>query len=152
MAKNLTHKILEAHLVQGELIHGKEIAIRIDHTLLQDATGTMAMLEFEALGMERVKVELAAQYVDHNILQTDNRNADDHKYLQTACARYGIRFSPPGNGFSHQVHMERFGVPGKTLLGADSHTTGAAGISLLGRRAGGPQGALARGGDPFFFP
>ena len=152
MAKNLTHKILEAHLVQGELIRGKEIAIRIDHTLLQDATGTMAMLEFEALGMERVKVELAAQYVDHNILQTDNRNADDHKYLQTACARYGIRFSPPGNGVSHQVHMERFGVPGKTLLGADSHTTGAAGVSMLGIGAGGLDVALAMAGYPYSLP
>jgi aconitate hydratase len=152
MARNLTHKILEAHLVQGELIQGQEIAIRMDHTLLQDATGTMAMLEFEALGMERVKVELAAQYVDHNILQTDNRNADDHKYLQTACARYGIHFSPPGNGVSHQVHMERFGIPGKTLLGADSHTTGAAGVSMLGIGAGGLDVALAMAGYPYFLP
>jgi aconitate hydratase len=102
--------------------------------------------------MERVKVELAAQYVDHNILQTDNRNADDHKYLQTACARYGIRFSPPGNGVSHQVHMERFGVPGKTLLGADSHTTGAAGVSMLGIGAGGLDVALAMAGYPYFLP
>ena len=95
MAKNLTHKILEAHLLEGELIPGKEIAIRIDHTLLQDATGTMAMLEFEELGVETVKAELAVQYVDHNILQTDYKNADDHKYLQTACARYGLISAPP---------------------------------------------------------
>ena len=101
-----------------------EIAVRIDHTLLQDATGTLAMLEFEALGLDRVRVELAAQYVDHNLLQTDSKNADDHRFLQTAAARYGIHFSRPGNGVSHQVHMERFGVPGKTLLGADSHTPG----------------------------
>src|SRR5208283_987108 len=129
MNKNLTHKILEAHLVEGKLTPGSEIAIRIDHTLLQDATGTLAMLEFEALGLEKVKVELAAQYVDHNLLQTDFRNADDHKYLQTACAHYGIHFSRPGNGVSHQIHLERFGVPGKTLLGADSHTPGAGGVS-----------------------
>jgi len=152
MPKNLTHKILQAHLVEGQLGPGQEIAIRIDHTLLQDATGTMAMLEFEALGMETVGAELAAQYVDHNILQTDNKNADDHKYLQTACARYGIRYSRPGNGVSHQVHMERFGVPGKTILGADSHTPGAAGVSMLGIGAGGLDVALAMAGYPYYFP
>jgi len=152
MGKNLTRKILEAHLLDGELIPGKEIAIRIDHTLSQDATGTIAMLEFEELGMEKVKVELAAQYVDHNILQTDNKNAEDHRYLQTACARYGIIFSRPGNGVSHQVHMERFGVPGKTLLGADSHTPGAAGISMLGIGAGGLDVALAMAGYPYYLP
>jgi aconitate hydratase len=152
MAKNLTHKILESHLVEGELIRGREIALRIDHTLLQDATGTLAMLEFEALGIEGVRVELAAQYVDHNILQTDNKNADDHTFLQTACARYGIHFSLPGNGVSHQVHMERFGIPGKTLLGADSHTPGAAGISMLGIGAGGLDVALAMAGYPYSLP
>jgi aconitate hydratase len=109
------------------------------------------MLEFEALGLDRVKAELAAQYVDHNLLQTDNKNADDHKYLQTASARYGIYFSKPGNGVSHQVHMERFGVPGKTILGADSHTTGAAGISMLGMGAGGLDVALAMAGYPYYF-
>ena len=149
MKMNLTHKILEAHLIEGELVPGKEIAIRIDHTLLQDATGTLAMLEFEALGIDQVKVELAAQYVDHNLLQTDNKNADDHKFLQTAAARYGVYFSKPGNGVSHQVHMERFGVPGKTLLGADSHTPGAAGISMLGIGAGGLDVALAMAGYPY---
>lgn len=137
MPKNLTQKIIEAHLVDGDLVAGEEIGIKIDHTLLQDATGTMAMLEFEALGLDSVNVKLAAQYVDHNLLQTDNKNADDHRYLQTACARYGIQFSPPGSGVSHQVHMERFGVPGETLLGADSHTPGAAGVSMLGIGAGG---------------
>ena len=146
MKMNLTHKILKAHLIEGELVPGKEIAIRIDHTLLQDATGTLAMLEFEALGIDQVKVELAAQYVDHNLLQTDNKNADDHRFLQTAAAQYGIYFSKPGNGVSHQVHMERFGVPGKTLLGADSHTPGAAGISMLGIGAGGLDVALAMAG------
>ena len=152
MKRNLTQKILAAHLVEGELLPGKEIGIRIDHTLLQDATGTLAMLEFEALGLDRVKVELAAQYIDHNLLQTDNKNADDHKFLQTAAARYGIHFSKPGNGVSHQVHMERFGVPGKTMLGSDSHTPGAAGVSMLGIGAGGLDVALAMAGYPYHLP
>ena len=149
MKKNLTHKILESHLVEGELAPGREIAITIDQTLLQDATGTLALLEFEALGLDRVKVALAAQYVDHNLLQTDNKNADDHRFLQTAAARYGIHFSKPGNGVSHQVHMERFGVPGRTLLGSDSHTPGAAGVSALGIGAGGLDVALAMAGYPY---
>ncbi len=152
MKMNLTQKILQAHLVAGELVPGREIAIRIDHTLLQDATGTLATLEFEALGLDRVKAELAAQYVDHNLLQTDNKNADDHRFLQTAAARYGIHFSRPGNGVSHQVHMERFGLPGKTLLGADSHTPGAAGVSMLGIGAGGLDVALAMAGYPYHLP
>ena len=150
MKKNLTQKILSDHLVEGELSPGREIGLRIDHTLLQDATGTLAMLEFEALGLAAVKTELAVQYVDHNILQTDFKNADDHKFLQTACARYGIHFSGAGNGVSHQVHMERFGAPGKTLLGADSHTTGAAGVSMLGIGAGGLDVALAMAGFPYY--
>ncbi len=152
MKKNLAHKILEFHLVEGDLVPGKEIGLRIDHTLLQDATGTLAMLEFEALGIDGVKAELAAQYVDHNLLQTDNKNADDHRFLQTAAARYGVHFSKPGNGVSHQVHMERFGVPGKTLLGADSHTPGAAGVSMLGIGAGGLDVALAMAGFPYHLP
>ncbi len=152
MRKNLTHKILEAHLIEGRLLPGEEIAIRIDHTLLQDATGTVAMLEFEALGLDSVRVSLAAQYVDHNILQTDNKNSDDHRYLRTACARYGIHFSPPGNGISHQVHMERFGVPGKTLLGSDSHSPGAAGVSMLAIGAGGLDVAMAMAGKPYYLP
>jgi len=152
MAKNLVHKILEAHLVEGSLEPGQEIGIKIDHTLLQDATGTMAMLEFEALGIDRVKAELSAQYVDHNLLQTDFKNADDHKYLQTACARFGIHFSRPGNGISHQVHMERFGRPGLTMIGADSHTPGAAGVSMLAIGAGGMDVALAMAGHPYYFP
>jgi len=149
MKKNLTHKILASHLVEGELVPGTEIGIRIDHTLLQDATGTLAMLEFEALGLDRVKVELAAQYVDHNLLQTDSKNADDHRFLQTAAARFGVHFSKPGNGVSHQVHMERFGAPGRTLLGSDSHTPGAAGVSMLGIGAGGLDVALAMAGYPY---
>ncbi len=152
MPKNVTHKILEAHLMEGRLVAGEEIAIRIDHVLLQDATGTMAMLEFEAMGLDRARAEVAVQYVDHNILQTDSKNADDHRYLQTASARYGLYFSPPGNGVSHQVHMERFGVPGKTLLGADSHTPGAAGVSMLGIGAGGLDVALAMAGHPYALP
>lgn len=152
MPKNLAHKILESHRVEGEIIPGREIAIRIDHTLLQDATGTMAMLEFESLGVDKVKVELAAQYIDHNILQTDSKNSDDHRYLQTVCARYGIHFSPPGNGISHQLHMECFGMPGKILLGADSHTPSAAGVSMLGIGAGGMDVAMAMAGYPYYLP
>lgn len=152
MPKNLTHKILEAHLVGGRLVPGEEIAIRIDQVLLQDATGTMAMLEFEALGIDGIAAELAVQYVDHNIIQTDNKNADDHIYLQSASARYGLHFSPAGNGVSHQVHMERFGIPGKTLLGSDSHTPGAAGVSVLGIGAGGLDVALAMAGHPYHLP
>lgn len=152
MPRNLAQKILEAHLLEGSLVPGEDLALRIDQILLQDATGTMAMLEFEALGVDAVKADLAVQYVDHNILQTDNKNADDHKYLQTACARYGLHFSPAGNGVSHQVHMERFGIPGRTLLGADSHTPGAAGISMLAMGAGGLDVALAMAGYPYHFP
>jgi aconitate hydratase len=152
MPKNLTQKILEAHLVEGKLIPGEEIGITIDHTLLQDATGTMSMLEFESLGIDRVKVDVAVQYVDHNMLQTDNKNADDHAYLRTACAKYGVYFSAPGNGISHQVHMERFGVPGKIVLGADSHTPGAAGVSMLGIGAGGLDVALAMAGKAYYLP
>ncbi len=146
---NLTHKILESHLVEGTLVPGEEIAIRIDHTLLQDATGTLAMLEFESLGIDGVRAELCAQYIDHNLLQTDTKNADDHLYLQTACQRYGVHCSRPGNGVSHQVHMERFGVPGKTLLGADSHTPGGAGVSMLAIGAGGLDVAMAMAGLPY---
>lgn len=152
MAKNIAYQILATHLVEGRLIPGEEIGIKIDHALLQDATGTLAMLAYEALDVGTIKAELAAQYVDHNLLQTDYKNADDHRYLQTACARYGIHFSPPGNGVSHQVHMERFGIPGKTMLGADSHTPGAAGISMLAIGAGGFDVALVMAGRPYYLP
>lgn len=151
-AKNLATKLLEAHLVSGELLPGTEISIKIDHTLLQDATGTMAMLEFMAMDIDRVKVELAAQYIDHNLLQTDNRNADDHIFLMTAAERYGVHVSKPGNGVSHQVHLERFGAPGKTLLGADSHSTSAAGMAMIAIGAGGLDVALAMAGHPFHLP
>ncbi|MBT0894562.1 aconitate hydratase [Geobacter hydrogenophilus] len=152
MGKNLATKILEAHLVKGELKPGTEIALKIDHALLQDATGTMAMLEFIAMGVDRVKVELSAQYIDHNLLQTDNRNADDHIFLMTAAQRFGIHVSKPGNGVSHQVHLERFGVPGKTMLGADSHTTSAAGLAMIAIGAGGLDVSLAMAGHPFYLP
>ncbi len=152
MANNLANKILAAHLVEGELVPGREIALRVDHTLLQDATGTMAMLEFIAMGVERVKVELAAQYIDHNLLQTDNKNADDHIFLTTAAEKFGLHLSKPGNGVSHQVHLERFGVPGKVMLGADSHTPSAAGLSMLAIGAGGLDVALAMAGHPFHIP
>jgi aconitate hydratase len=152
MARNLATKILQAHLVKGELVPGEEIALKIDHCLLQDATGTMAMLEFMAMGVDRVKVELAAQYIDHNLLQTDNRNADDHIFLMTAGERFGLHVSKPGNGVSHQVHLERFGVPGKTMLGADSHTTSAAGLAMIAIGAGGLDVSLAMAGHPFHLP
>lgn len=152
MGKNLATKILEAHLAKGELKPGTEIALKIDHALLQDATGTMAMLEFIAMGVDRVKVELAAQYIDHNLLQTDNRNADDHVFLMTAAQRFGIHLSKPGNGVSHQVHLERFGAPGRTMLGADSHTTSAAGLAMIAIGAGGLDVSLAMAGHPFHLP
>jgi len=152
MAKNLATKILEAHLVEGELKPGAEISIAIDHTLLQDATGTMAMLEFIAMGLPRVKVGLAAQYIDHNLLQTDYKNADDHAFLTGAAMKFGVYLSKPGNGVSHQVHLERFGVPGGILLGADSHTPTAAGLAMIGIGAGGLDVALAMAGHPFYLP
>ena len=149
MGKNLAKKILENHLIEGELKAGAEIAIKIDHALLQDATGTMAMLEFIAMGVSRIKVDLAAQYIDHNLLQTDSKNADDHMFLMTAAQRYGIHLSKAGNGVSHQVHIERFGVPAKIMLGADSHTPTAAGIGMLAIGAGGLDVALAMAGNPY---
>ena len=149
MGQNLAMKIMAAHLVEGDLVPGREIALKMDQTLLQDATGTMAMLEFIATGIPRVKVDLAAQYIDHNLLQTDNKNADDHVFLTTAAAKFGINLSKPGNGVSHQVHLERFGVPGTTMLGADSHTPTAAGLGMLAIGAGGLDVALAMAGHPF---
>ena len=152
MPINLTTKILGNHLVEGKLTPGTEISISIDHTLLQDATGTMAMLEFIAMGLPRVKVGLAAQYIDHNLLQTDYKNADDHAFLTSAAQKFGVHLSRPGNGISHQVHLERFGVPGTIVLGADSHTPTAAGLSMIGIGAGGLDVALAMAGHPFNLP
>jgi aconitate hydratase len=150
--KNLTTRILEAHLVDGVLQPDSEISLRIDHTLLQDATGTMAMLEFIAMGVPRVKAALAVQYIDHNLLQTDYKNADDHAFLTSAALKFGLHLSKPGNGVSHQVYLERFGIPGMTLLGADSHSTTAAGVSVLAIGAGGLDVALAMAGHPFSLP
>ncbi|WP_206811496.1 aconitate hydratase [Paradesulfitobacterium ferrireducens] len=152
MGQSLTHKILDAHLVSGHLGSGKEIGIRIDQTLTQDATGTMAYLQFEAMGIPRVKTELSVSYVDHNTLQTGFENADDHAFLQSAAARFGINFSRPGNGICHQVHLERFGKPGKTLLGSDSHTPTGGGIGMLAIGAGGLDVAVAMGGGAFYLP
>jgi len=149
MGQNLAHKIIAAHLAGGEMTTGQEIAITIDQTLTQDATGTMAWLEFEAMGLPQVRTECSVSYVDHNTLQTDFRNADDHRYLQTVAARYGAFFSRAGNGICHQVHLERFGVPGKTLLGSDSHTPNAGGLGMLAIGAGGLDVAAAMGGSPF---
>ncbi len=150
MGLNLTQKILKAHLVEGELTAGKPIAIRIDQTLTQDATGTMAYLQFEAMGVPKVKTKLSVSYVDHNMLQDDFKNADDHLYLQSVAAKHGIWFSRPGNGICHQVHLERFGVPGQTLLGSDSHTPTQGGIGMISIGAGGLDVALAMAGQPFF--
>ena len=152
MAKNIATKILEAHLVEGSLTPGNEMAIRIDQTLLQDATGTLVMLEFMAMGTPRVKVELAAQYIDHNLLQTDFKNADDHAFLTSAARKFGLYLSKPGNGVSHQVHLERFGIPGKILLGADSHSPTAAGLAMIAIGAGGLDVAMAMAGHPFRLP
>lgn len=149
MGATLTYKILEEHLAEGKLEPGSGMAIRIDQTLTQDATGTMAYLQFEAMGLQRVQHELAVSYVDHNTIQVGFENADDHRYLQSVAARYGIVFSRPGNGICHQVHLERFGVPGKTLLGSDSHTPTGGGLGMIAIGAGGLDIAVAMGGGAF---
>lgn len=152
MGDSVAKKILKAHLKSGELIPGKEIGILIDQTLTQDATGTMAYLQFEAMGIPRVKTKLSVSYVDHNMLQEGFENADDHRFLQSIAAKYGIYFSRPGNGICHQVHLERFAVPGDTLLGSDSHTPTAGGLGMLAIGAGGLAVALAMAGEPYFLP
>ncbi|MGH6898087.1 MAG: aconitate hydratase [Geminicoccaceae bacterium] len=148
MAQNVTQKLIQSHLVDGEMRAGAEIALKIDQTLTQDATGTLVMLELEAMGLERVETELAAQYVDHNLLQEDHKNPDDHEFLRSACARFGVWYSRPGNGVSHPVHMQRFGKPGKTLVGSDSHTPAAGSLGMLAFGAGGVEVALAMAGKP----
>ena len=148
MGRNVAQKLIESHLVEGEMTPGEEIGLRIDQTLTQDATGTMVMLELEALDLDRVRTELSAQYVDHNLLQTDFRNADDHLFLYSACQRFGIWFSKPGNGVSHPVHMQRFGRPGKTLAGSDSHTCAAGSLGMLAIGVGGLEVAMAMAGEP----
>ncbi len=137
MGKNLVQKIFEAHLVEGKLTPGKEIALRVDQTLTQDATGTMASLQFEAVGIPKVRTKLSVSYVDHNMLQEDFKNMDDHLFLQTFAAKYGIYFSKPGNGICHQVHLERFAVPGQILLGSDSHTPTSGGMGMIAIGVGG---------------
>ncbi|MDP2674022.1 MAG: aconitate hydratase [Dehalococcoidia bacterium] len=150
MGQNLTRKILADHLVSGELTPGTEIAIRVDQTLTQDATGTMAYLQFEAMGIPKVRTKLSVSYVDHNMLQTGFENADDHRFLQTIAAKYGIYFSRPGNGICHQVHLERFSSPGDVLLGSDSHTPTSGGAGMLAIGSGGLDVAVAMGGGPYY--
>ena len=150
MGLTITQKIIKNHLVSGEMKPGCEVGLRIAQTLTQDATGTMAYLQLEAMGIERVKTELSVAYIDHNTLQAGFENADDHRYIQTVAAKHGVRFSRPGNGICHQVHLERFGVPGKTLIGSDSHTPTAGGIGMLGMGAGGLDVAVAMGGGAYY--
>ncbi|MFZ5766040.1 MAG: aconitate hydratase [Thermodesulfobacteriota bacterium] len=150
MGKTVTEKILANHLVEGEMVRGREIGIRIDQTLTQDATGTMAYLEFESIGIPRVQTECSICYVDHNLLQSDFKNADDHRFLQSIARKYGLYFSPPGNGISHQINLERFGRPGRTLLGSDSHTPTGGGLGMLAIGAGGLDVAMAMAGKPFY--
>jgi aconitate hydratase len=149
MKQNLTQKIIAAHLVEGDMTPGSEVGLKIDQTLTQDATGTMAYLQWEAIGLPRVKTELSVSYVDHNTLQMGFRNPDDHRYLRSVAAKYGIVFSPPGTGICHQLHLENFAIPGKTLIGSDSHTPTAGGIGSLAMGAGGLSVALAMAGEPY---
>lgn len=150
MGLTLAEKIIKNHLVTGEMVKGTDIGIRIDQTLTQDATGTMAYLEFEAMGIDRVRTERSVAYIDHNTLQTGFENADDHRFIQTVCKKHGIWFSRPGNGICHQVHLERFGIPGKTLIGSDSHTPTGGGIGMLAIGAGGLDVAVAMGGGEYY--
>lgn len=150
MGLNLAQKIIKEHLISGEMSAGKEISVRIDQTLTQDSTGTMAYLQFEAMGIPRVRTKKSVAYIDHNTLQAGFENADDHKYIQTVASKHGVYFSRPGNGICHQVHLERFGVPGMTLLGSDSHTPTGGGIGMLAIGAGGLDVAVAMGGGPYY--
>lgn len=150
MGLTISQKIIKNHLLSGDMTPGSEVALKIDQTLTQDATGTMAYLEFEAMGIDRVKTERSVAYIDHNTLQSGFENADDHRYIQTVAKKHGIWFSRPGNGICHQVHLERFGVPGKTLIGSDSHTTTAGGIGMLSFGAGGLDVAVAMGGGAYY--
>ena len=152
MGLTLAQKLIKSHLVEGEMKVGTEIGLRIDQTLTQDATGTMAYLEFEAMGVDRVKTERSVAYIDHNTLQTGFENADDHRFIQTVTKKHGIYFSRPGNGICHQVHLERFGIPGKTLIGSDSHTPTGGGIGMLAMGAGGLDVAVAMGGGTYYIP
>ncbi len=150
MGRNVAQKLIDSHLVSGEMAPGGEIGIRIDQTLTQDATGTMVMLELEAMDLDRVRTEVSAQYVDHNLLQTDERNPDDHLFLRSASQRFGLWYSKPGNGVSHPVHQQRLGVPGKTMVGSDSHTPAAGSIGMLAIGVGGLEVAMAMAGEPLY--
>src|SRR5512143_3548124 len=150
MTINVSQKLIESHLLEGAMKPGEMIGIRIDQTLTQDATGTLVMLELEAMGLKRARTEVSVQYVDHNLIQADFKNPDDHLFLQSACQRFGLWFSRPGNGVSHPVHMQNFGKPGKTLLGSDSHTPAAGSLGMLAIGAGGLDVAMAIAGHPFY--
>ncbi|MCH9625537.1 MAG: 3-isopropylmalate dehydratase large subunit [Chlamydiales bacterium] len=150
MGQNVAQKLLQSHLVKGEMVVGEEIGLKIDQTLCQDATGTMVMLELEAMNIERAQTDISVQYIDHNILQNDFKNAEDHLFLRSACQKFGIWYSRAGNGVSHPVHMERFGIPGKTLLGSDSHTCAAGSLGMLAMGAGGLEVAFAIAGEPIY--
>lgn len=150
MAENLTQKILKSHLVSGKIVSGETIGLLVDQTLFHDATGTMASLQFEALSMPRIKTELSAAYIDHNTLQVGFENADDHLFVQSFAAKFGLYFSRAGNGICHQVHLERFAVPGRVLLGADSHTPTCGGMGMFAVGVGGLDVALAMAGEPFY--
>ncbi|MFX1294800.1 MAG: aconitate hydratase, partial [Promethearchaeota archaeon] len=147
---NISQKLIKSHLLEGEMIPGQEIGLKIDQTLTQDATGTMVMLELEALELDRVKTDISVQYVDHNLIRADFKNSDDHLFLYTACQRFGLWYSRPGNGVSHPIHMERFGIPGKSLLGSDSHTPAGGSLGMLAIGAGGLEVALAMAGNPLY--
>src|SRR5262245_61878003 len=149
MPENLTRQILREHLVEGDLTPGRPIALKVDQTLLQDATGTMSLMQFEQLDVPRVKVDRAVQYVDHNVIQLDFKNPDDHRMLQALCRRYGLHYSRPGNGICHYVHIERYARPGHILVGADSHTTTSGALGMIAIGAGGLDVAVAMGGYPY---
>ncbi len=151
MKQNVTQKLITNHLMVGKMEPGTEIGLKIDQTLTQDATGTLVMLELEAMHLQRVETELSAQYIDHNLIQVDYRNPDDHLFLRSACQKFGLWYSRPGNGVSHPVHMERFGIPGKTLVGSDSHTPAAGSLGMLALGAGGLEVAMAMAGAPLYF-
>ena len=148
MGENVARKILADHLVEGDMTTGGPIGIRIDQTLTQDATGTLVMLELEAMGLDRVRTDVSAQYVDHNLIQEDHKNPDDHLFLKSACERFGVWYSKPGNGISHPVHQERFGKPGATLAGSDSHTPAAGALGMIAIGSGGLDVAMAMAGEP----
>ena len=150
MGQSVAQKLIAAHLVSGKMTPGDEIALRIDQTLTQDATGTMVMLELEALGLDRVRTEVSVQYVDHNLLQTDSKNAEDHEFLRSACQRFGLWYSKAGNGVSHPTHMQRFGIPGKTMVGSDSHTPAGGSLGMLAIGLGGIEVAMAMAGEPIY--